>query len=77
MTRPRASSYLVALVPVLLWGASFIAWKVALRSMSPLGLVTGRALLGCLVLGGALAMLRKKRPIGWPCLTDADVPAVR
>jgi drug/metabolite transporter (DMT)-like permease len=61
MTRPRASSYLVALVPVLLWGASFIAWKVALRSMSPLGLVTGRALLGCLVLGVALAMSRKER----------------
>lgn len=62
MTRPRASSYLLALVPVALWGASFIAWKIALRSMSPLGLVTGRALLGCGVMGAALSISRKPRP---------------
>ncbi len=46
---------------MLLWGSSFVAAKVALRSVSPLGLVAVRALLGLAVLGAASPFVRSGR----------------
>lgn len=55
----RPSTYLLALVPVVLWGSSFAVAKVALRSMSPIGLVTCRAILGLGVFAAILPFLRQ------------------
>ncbi len=59
--RSTASLYLLAVVPILFWGSSFIAVKVALREVSPLGVVALRGVLGLAALGVVLAALRPPR----------------
>lgn len=58
--RPRAGPlvYAVALVPIVLWGTSFVAAKVALGSFTPLGLAWARGVLGLATLL-AIAPLRR------------------
>jgi drug/metabolite transporter (DMT)-like permease len=56
-----ASVYLLALVPILFWGSSFIAVKIALREISPLGVVALRGLIGTAVLAAVVAALRPGR----------------
>ncbi len=58
----RWPAYLCAAAAVALWGTSFVASKVALRSLSPLSLVAGRGLLGLLVLAAALPLGRRALP---------------
>jgi drug/metabolite transporter (DMT)-like permease len=51
VTRSRAlAGYGLALTSILLWGGSFIALKIALRSLGPWEIVAGRALMGAAVL---------------------------
>jgi drug/metabolite transporter (DMT)-like permease len=56
---PRASSttraYLAAIFAVLVWGASFIATKIAVRESDPLTVICIRFGIGTLVLFGAVA----------------------
>lgn len=56
-----ASLYLLAVVPILLWGSSFIAVKIALREVSPLGVVALRGVFGIAALSVVLAVLRPPR----------------
>jgi len=48
--------YIEALFAVIVWGASFIATKVALRDISPITIVWIRFSMGVLILGIAVAM---------------------
>ena len=54
----RASAWGLAAIPVLFWGSSFVATKVALRAFSPWDVVGLRSILGAAVLLGALAARR-------------------
>lgn len=56
-----ARSRLLALVPVVLWGTSFPAAKIALEGMGPLTLAAGRSVLALAVLAPVVA-LRAPRP---------------
>jgi drug/metabolite transporter (DMT)-like permease len=47
--------YLKALFAVVVWGASFIATKVALRDVSPATVVWLRFAMGVVILGGIVA----------------------
>jgi len=58
------------LLAIVVWGASFVATRIALRSLSPFGLVAARLLAGALVLALA-AWLRGGR--AWPL--RRDIPA--
>ncbi|MBZ5637533.1 MAG: DMT family transporter [Acidobacteriia bacterium] len=58
----RWPAYFCAAAAVLLWGTSFVASKVALRSLSPLSLVAGRGLLGLATVAAALPFGRPRRP---------------
>lgn len=51
--------YLEALFAVIVWGASFIATKVALRDISPIAVVWLRFSMGVLILGIAVFMRRQ------------------
>ena len=63
MNRDRvpASVYVLALVPIVFWGSSFIAVKIALREISPLGVVALRGLIGAVTLAAVVAILRPVR----------------
>ncbi len=52
-----------ATLAVLIWGATFIATKVALRDVSPVTIVWLRFGIGVLVLGGAVLL---RRQFAWP-----------
>jgi len=52
-------TYLEALFAVIVWGASFIASKVALQELSPTTLVWLRFLMGVVVLGAAVILRRQ------------------
>jgi drug/metabolite transporter (DMT)-like permease len=54
---------LEATLAVLIWGATFIATKVALRDVSPVTIVWLRFGIGVLVLGGAVLL---RRQFAWP-----------
>lgn len=56
--RSTGSLYFLALVPILLWGSSFIAVKIALREVSPMGVVALRAVLGLVTLAAVLGFVR-------------------
>lgn len=51
--------HLEALFAVIVWGASFIATKVALRDLSPIAIVWLRFTMGVAILGLAVAMRRQ------------------
>lgn len=60
--RPAGSSmYVLALIPIVLWGSSFIAVKLALREVSPLGVVALRGAIGWATLSTVLAIVRPER----------------
>ena len=59
----RTRSLLKAAFAVTVWGASFVATKVALREMSPVALVWARFALGLPVLGIFVLARRQLRPI--------------
>jgi drug/metabolite transporter (DMT)-like permease len=59
VTKPKTIPYLEALFAVVVWGASFIATKVALQDISPVTVVWLRFSMGVLILGGAVAMRRQ------------------
>jgi drug/metabolite transporter (DMT)-like permease len=56
-----------ALLAIALWGASFIATKVALKEISPLDVVVLRFALGILVM---LVILAGRRQLRWPARGD-------
>jgi drug/metabolite transporter (DMT)-like permease len=51
LDRSRLNAYLKIAFTVIVWGASFIAIKIALRELSPVALVWSRITLGVAVLG--------------------------
>lgn len=63
MSRRGILPTLEAIFAVLVWGASFIATKVALRDVSPVTVVWLRFAIGVLILGGAVLA---RRQFAWP-----------
>ncbi len=59
MSNSKLLPYLEALFAVIVWGASFIATKVALQSLSPITIVWLRFLIGVAILG-LVVILRKQ-----------------
>lgn len=59
MPNSRSLPYLETLFAVIVWGASFIATKVALQDISPVSVVWLRFSMGVLILGAAVAMRRQ------------------
>ena len=59
MSNPKFLPYLEALFAVVVWGASFIATKVALRELAPVTVVWLRFAMGVVVLGFAVAARRQ------------------
>lgn len=59
MPNSKSLPYLEALFAVIVWGASFIATKVALQDISPVSVVWLRFSMGVLILGAAVAMRRQ------------------
>lgn len=59
MPNSRSLPYLETLFAVTVWGASFIATKVALQDISPVSVVWLRFSMGVLILGAAVAMRRQ------------------
>lgn len=60
-----------ALIAIVIWGASFVATKIALRSLEPIALVSARTVLGAAFL--AVLVARSRRPMlpprgTWPNL---------
>lgn len=55
MSKSKTILYLEALFAVVVWGASFIATKVALRDVSPVTIVWLRFAMGVVILGAAVA----------------------
>ena len=51
MSNSKLFTYLEALFAVIVWGASFIATKIALKEISPLTIVWLRFLMGVVILG--------------------------
>jgi drug/metabolite transporter (DMT)-like permease len=56
MTKSNTLPYLEATFAATVWGASFIATKVALQDVSPITVVWLRFAMGLLVLGAAVAL---------------------
>ena len=59
MSNSRLIPYLEAIFAVVIWGASFIATKVALRDITPVTVVWMRFTMGVLILGLAVAMRKQ------------------
>ncbi len=59
--RERRIAYLKAFLCVLIWGASFIATKIALREIAPVTVVWLRFAMGSLILGAAVVARRQLR----------------
>jgi drug/metabolite transporter (DMT)-like permease len=59
MDKPRTIAYLEALFAVVVWGASFIATKVALKDVSPVTIVWLRFAIGVVLLGVAVIWRRQ------------------
>jgi len=60
-----ASAWIV--LPILFWGTSFVATRIALASFHPFGLVAARFVLGATLVYGFLAVRREKL---WPARRD-------
>jgi drug/metabolite transporter (DMT)-like permease len=70
MTNSKLFTYIEALFAVIVWGASFIATKIALQEISPLSIVWLRFLMGVIILGVAVFLrgqfaLPEKREWGY------------
>ena len=59
MSNSKLFIYTEALFAVIVWGASFVATKIALQDTSPITIVWLRFLMGVIILGIAVA-LRKQ-----------------
>ncbi len=59
MSNSKLFTYAEALFAVIVWGASFIATKVALRDISPVTVVWLRFLMGVVILGIAVILRRQ------------------
>lgn len=59
--RDGVGVYLLALVPIVLWGSSFVAVKIALREVSPLGVVALRGAIGLATLAAVVGIFRPAR----------------
>jgi len=59
MQRSKAIPFLEVLFAVIVWGASFIATKVALRDISPIAVVWLRFSMGIIILGIAVAIRKQ------------------
>jgi drug/metabolite transporter (DMT)-like permease len=64
MPKAKIIPILEALLAVVVWGASFIATKVALRDVSPITIVWLRFALGVIILGIAVSV-RKQFAFRW------------
>ncbi len=67
----KLSTVLKALFAIMVWGASFIATKIALRDVPPIVVVTLRFAMGVIVLWAALRLRRLRIAIArrdWPIL---------
>jgi drug/metabolite transporter (DMT)-like permease len=67
MPNSRTIPYLEAIFAVVVWGASFIATKVALRYISPVSIVWLRFAMGVVILGIVVAL---RRQFAWPNRRD-------
>jgi len=70
MLNSKLFTYIEALFAVIVWGASFIATKIALQEISPLSIVWLRFLMGVIILGVAVFLrgqfaLPEKREWGY------------
>lgn len=63
MNKSRTLAYVEAIFAVLVWGASFIATKVALQDVSPVTIVWLRFAMGVILLGMAVAI---RGQFAWP-----------
>jgi len=59
MSSSKLFTYMEALFAVIVWGASFIATKVALKDISPITIVWLRFLMGVVILGIAVGVRRQ------------------
>jgi drug/metabolite transporter (DMT)-like permease len=59
MPKTRMLAYLEALFAVVIWGATFIATKIALQEASPASIVWVRFAIGVLILGATVVMRRQ------------------
>jgi drug/metabolite transporter (DMT)-like permease len=59
MTNSKLFIYSEALFAVIVWGASFIATKIALEDISPISIVWLRFLMGVIILGVAVVLRRQ------------------
>lgn len=59
LDRARVLALAKVTVAVLVWGASFIATKIALRDVSPITVVWLRFAMGVVIMGGAVAVRRQ------------------
>lgn len=64
MARGRVVAQAEVLIAVIVWGASFIATKVALREVSPITVVWLRFTMGVVVLGAAVLARRQWERVG-------------
>lgn len=67
MDRQRITAYIEVTFAVIVWGASFIATKVALRDLAPVTVVWMRFAIGVIILGAAAAI---KRQLSLPTRRD-------
>jgi drug/metabolite transporter (DMT)-like permease len=66
LMRSKTLAYVEAMLAVIVWGASFVATKVALRYVSPVTVVWLRFAMGVIILGLAVWLRRQFRlPDGW------------
>ncbi len=61
MQKSKAIPYLEVLFAVIVWGASFIATKIALVEISPITIIWLRFMMGVLILGIAVVLRRQFR----------------
>jgi drug/metabolite transporter (DMT)-like permease len=59
MSNSKLFTYVEAFFAVIVWGASFIATKIALKEISPLTIVWLRFLMGVIILGLAVVLRRQ------------------
>ena len=59
MPNSKLIPYLEVLLAVIVWGASFVATKIALRDVSPIAIVWLRFTMGVMILGIAVAIKRQ------------------
>jgi drug/metabolite transporter (DMT)-like permease len=59
MSNSKLFIYIEALFAVIVWGASFIATKVALQDVSPITIVWLRFLMGVMILGAAVLLQKQ------------------